>query len=131
MKDSELKKSKKKKLEKFKGEVDYPHGPIQLNDKTFTETVQKYPLVVVDFWTAWCGPCHMIAPVVEELAKEYSGKIVFGKLNVDENRAMAVNFGVMSVPTMLIFKNGKAVDKIIGAVPREAIETKLKQYLKV
>lgn len=118
-------------MKDLKKEINYPDAPIQLNNKAFTEIVQKYPLVVVDFWASWCAPCHMIAPFVEELAKEYSGKIVFGKMNVDEGRSTAMEFGIMSIPTLLMFKNGKEVDRIIGAVPKESIKRKLKQYLKV
>lgn len=91
-----------------------------LNVKTFTaenwetDVLHSKELVLVDFWAAWCGPCRMIAPVVEELADEYAGKVVIGKLNVDEQGEVAGKYGVMSIPTLLLFKNGEVVDKVIG-----------------
>ena len=81
--------------------------------------------VVVDFWAPWCGPCKMIAPIIEQLAIEYTGKVVFGKVNIDENRMITQSFGIQSIPTMMIFKNGKAVDIIVGAIPKAQIETRL------
>ncbi|NCN69000.1 MAG: thioredoxin [Candidatus Altarchaeum sp. CG12_big_fil_rev_8_21_14_0_65_33_22] len=103
--------------------------PIDVNDSNFGETLKKYPVVVVDCWAEWCGPCRMIAPVVEELAKEYAGKIVFGKLNVDYNQEVPARYGIMGIPTLLIFKNGQNVDKIVGAAPKKMIEAKIKIYL--
>ncbi|HID25881.1 MAG TPA: thioredoxin [Thermoplasmata archaeon] len=91
-------------------------------------TVSKYDNVVVDCWAPWCGPCKMIAPVIEELAKEMKGRVVFTKLNVDENQATAMKYQIMSIPTLLVFKNGKLVDKIIGAIPRETLKQKLKEH---
>jgi thioredoxin 1 len=93
------------------------------------EVVRKNPLVVVDCWAPWCGPCYMVAPVVEELARDHAGKILFGKLNVDENRRTAMQYQIMSIPTMLVFKNGKLVDRIIGAMPRQMLEPKITRYL--
>ncbi|MBS3915470.1 MAG: thioredoxin [Bacteroidetes bacterium] len=81
--------------------------------------------VLVDFWAEWCGPCRMIGPIVEEMAKEYDGKAVIGKLNVDENGDIAMNYGVRSIPTLLVFKGGQVVDKIVGAVPKPNITNKL------
>lgn len=81
--------------------------------------------VLVDFWAEWCGPCRMIGPIVEEMAKEYDGKAVIGKLNVDENGDIAMNYGVRSIPTLLVFKGGQVVDKIVGAVPKPSITNKL------
>jgi len=85
--------------------------------------------MVVDFWAAWCGPCRMVAPIVEQLAKEYSGRVAFGKLNVDENPLTSGEFQVQSIPTLLIFRDGQPVDGIIGAVPKYQIESKLKAQL--
>ena len=107
----------------------YDGKPIILSDATFSSEISKYPLMVVDFWAAWCGPCRMIAPIVEQLAKEYSGRIAFGKLNVDENPLTSNEFQVQSIPTLLIFRDGQPVDGIIGAAPKYQIESKLKAQL--
>jgi thioredoxin 1 len=85
--------------------------------------------VLVDFWAEWCGPCRMIAPVIDELAAEYEGKAKIAKLNVDENQQVSMRYGIRSIPTLLIFKNGQVVDQIIGAVPKGVIENKLKLQL--
>lgn len=104
-------------------------SPIHITDSDFESLVQKYPLMVIDCWAAWCGPCRMLAPIIDELAKDYAGRVVFGKLDVDENPRTAMNFRIMSVPTLLIIKNGKLVDQIVGAVPREYIESKLRKHV--
>ena len=103
--------------------------PILLSDASFSSEISKYPLMVVDFWAAWCGPCRMVAPIIEQLAKEYSGRVAFGKLNVDENPLTSGEFEVQSIPTLLIFRNGEAVDGIVGAVPKYQIESKIKAHL--
>jgi thioredoxin 1 len=103
--------------------------PIVLTDMNFRDEVSKYPLMLIDFWAPWCGPCRMISPIIEQLAGEYGGKVVFGKLNIDENQTVAQYFGIQSIPTMMILKNSKVVDVIVGALPKAQIETKLKQQL--
>lgn len=103
--------------------------PVEVTDATFEEVIRKHPLVVVDCWAAWCGPCRMLAPVIEAMAEDYAGKILFGKLNVDENLEVSKHYEIMSIPTLLVFKNGKLVDKIIGAMPREVLEPKIKMHL--
>ena len=103
--------------------------PIILTDSSFSSEISKYPLMVVDFWAAWCGPCRTVAPIIEQLAKEYAGRVAFGKLNVDENPLTSGEFEVQSIPTLLVFKNGEAVDGIVGAVPRQLIEAKIKDQL--
>jgi len=107
----------------------YDGKPIILSDATFSSEISKYPLMVVDFWAVWCGPCRMVAPIVEQLAKEYSGRVAFGKLNVDENPLTSSEFQVESIPTLLIFRDGEPVDGIIGAAPKYQIESKLKAQL--
>lgn len=85
--------------------------------------------LVVDFWATWCGPCRMVAPIIEELAKEYEGKLVVGKCDVEENEDLAAEFGIRNIPTILFFKNGEVVDKIIGAQPKAKIEEKIQTLL--
>lgn len=104
-------------------------GPIVLTDSTFNTEVSRHPLMVVDFWAPWCGPCRMVGPVIEQLASEYAGRAAFGKLNVDENPQVAGAFGIQSIPTILVFKNGRPVDGLLGAVPKSDIESKLEPYL--
>jgi len=104
-------------------------SPIILTDSNFNEQVSKYSLMLVDFWAPWCGPCRMVSPVIEQLAREYAGRVVFGKLNIDENQRVAQSFGIQSIPTMMILKNSKVVDVIVGALPKPQIQSKLKQHL--
>ena len=98
---------------------------IELNDANFDSIINSDKTVLVDFWAEWCGPCKMIGPVVEELAGEYEGKAVIGKLNVDENPQVTARFGVRSIPTLLVFKKGQVVDKQVGAVPKSVLASKL------
>ena len=107
----------------------YPERPIILTDSTFEAFIKKYESVVVDCWAEWCQPCKMIAPIIEVLAKKYRGKIAFGKLNVDENRKTAIKYNIMSIPTLLVFKDGVLVDRIIGALPKPLLEAKLIRVL--
>jgi thioredoxin 1 len=100
--------------------------PMEFTDQNFsTEVLQSEKAVLVDFWAVWCGPCKMIAPFVEELAGEFEGKAKIGKLDVDNNQESAIKYGVRSIPTVLIFKGGKVVDTIIGAVPKVQLKQKL------
>jgi thioredoxin 2 len=103
-----------------------PATPIDVTDQTFNQEVISYPsAVLVDCWAPWCGPCRMVAPVLEQLAAEYRGRIKIAKLNVDENPITSSRYGIQSIPTMLIFKNGNQVDKMVGALPRQEIERHL------
>lgn len=102
--------------------------PIAVSDRNFEQTIKSYPLVVVDCWAAWCAPCRAIAPVVEQLARDYSGKVVFGKLNVDENPETAQRYDIMAIPTLLIMKGGEEVDRIVGALPKSQLEAKISTY---
>lgn len=103
---------------------------IEITDSNFDEVVTNSDKpVLVDFWAEWCGPCRMVGPVVEELAKEYEGRAVIGKVNVDENPDISVKFGIRNIPALLFFKNGEIVDKQIGAVPKSALVEKLEKQL--
>lgn len=102
---------------------------IVITDATFDQVISGDQPVLVDFWAEWCGPCKMIGPIVEELAGEYEGKAVIGKLNVDENPNTAIRFGVRSIPTLLVLKGGQVVDKQIGAVPKSVLSQKLEAQL--
>lgn len=99
--------------------------PIELNDSNFDEAINSDKPVLVDFWAEWCGPCRMVGPIVEELAGDYDGKAVVAKLNVDENPQVTGRYGVRSIPTLLVFKNGEVVDKQVGAVPKSVLNQKL------
>ena len=103
---------------------------VEITDDNFDTEVKNSDVpVLIDFWAVWCGPCKMIAPIVEELAGEYDGKAKIGKLDVDNNQKVAMQFGIRSIPTLLIFKGGEMVDQIVGAVPKAHIEEKLKAQL--
>ena len=103
---------------------------MQLTDSNFKETVLDVKKVaLVDFWAEWCGPCRMIGPMVEELSHQYQDTVVIGKLNVDDNPEVAMQYGIRSIPTILIFKDGQLVDKQIGVVPKSVLENKLKAQL--
>ena len=102
----------------------------EVKDQNFEEEVLQSELpVLVDFWAPWCGPCHMVSPVVEKLSESYSSKFKFCKVNVDEARITASKYGIMSIPTLMLFKNGEAVDKIIGGVPETVIQPKIDELL--
>lgn len=101
-----------------------------ITDSNFQQEVAQSKMpVLVDFWAPWCGPCRIIGPIVEELAKEFAGKVKVGKLNVDENQQTAGEFGVMSIPTLLFFKDGQPVDSVVGAQSKETIKQKMEKLL--
>jgi thioredoxin 2 len=105
-------------------------GPVRVTDATFAEDVEQSPLpVLLDLWAPWCGPCRMVAPILEDLAVEFSGKVRVGKLNVDENPGIAVRFGVRSIPTLLILKAGREVGRLVGVQPKTEILNRLNALL--
>jgi thioredoxin 1 len=125
---------RKKKLEELKNrymkggskmENNMPNTPLQVCDADIDIHIKKYPTIVIDCWAPWCGPCRMVGPIIDELAKDMQGKIVFGKLNVDENQQTSMKYNIMSIPTLLVFKNGTMVDRIVGALPKDLLKNKL------
>lgn len=130
-KDEELDRIREEKRQELMHRVSEKktEGVVVLNDSNFDDTLKTAGLpVLVDFWAEWCFPCRMMAPVVEELARDYAEKAVFAKLNVDENPATASRYGVMSIPLFIIFKDGKPVEKVVGAVGRGPLEDALKKH---
>jgi len=137
--DEDLAKIMEKKMKKYQEQIDNDtptnnnhdkeiSGPITLTDYNFDETTRKYSLLVVDFWAPWCGPCKLVSPMIDQLAIELRGKVVFGKLNVDENPTVANIFGIQSIPTLIIFKNGEAIDGLMGAIPKQQLISTISRY---
>jgi len=133
--DPELAAIRAKKLERLLSAASAPNftastwsGPIALSDATFPAEVRKPGAILVEFWAEWCGPCHRVAPVLEEVARARADRLRLGKMNVDENPATPSRFGITSIPAMLLFKDGKLVDGIVGAVPKAEIEALLDRW---
>ncbi len=128
---------RKKKMEKMMNDMNkppepgitYPDKPVVVTDSTVDSAASQYPIFILDCWAEWCGPCRMVAPVLEEMAREMKGKAVFGKLNVDENMQTANKYRISAIPTLLIFKNGKLVDKQVGALPKATLAGKIQKFL--
>jgi thioredoxin 1 len=133
----ELEEIKRKKMEQMKKEmntsanpsVELPDKPIKVTDATIDSATSQYPIFILDCWAEWCGPCRTIGPIIEQLASEMKGKVVFGKLNVDENMQTANKHRISAIPTLMIFKNGKLIDKIVGAYPKPALTAKILKLL--
>jgi len=134
--DKDLEEIRKKKMEELKKTYmnggknmeEMPDKPITMSDADIDQHISKYNTLVIDCWAPWCGPCRMIHPIIEELAEEMKGKVVFGKLNVDENQNTASKYNIMSIPSLLVFKNGKLADVIVGAMPKQMLKPKIEQY---
>jgi|TARA_B110000908_G_C10257709_1_gene456776 thioredoxin 1 len=103
--------------------------PVEITDSNFEEIINSEKPVLVDFWAEWCGPCKMIGPLVEELANEFEGKAIIGKVDVDANPEVSAKFGIRSIPTLLVFKGGEIVDKQVGAVPKSVLSEKIEAQL--
>ena len=127
----ELEEIRAKKMRNLMSEMSTPNieKPIAVSDRNFDQTLKSYPLIVIDCWAAWCAPCRAIAPVVDQLAKEYSGKAIFGKLNVDENPETTQRFSIMAIPTLLVMKNSQEVDRIVGVISKSQLEAKVNSFL--
>jgi thioredoxin 1 len=129
---SAIMKRKKEILEeklRSMNEIKKINKPINLTDSNFDMEKSKYSLLVVDFWAAWCGPCKIVSPIIEQLAEQYAGKIVFGKVNVDENPYISQRFGIQSIPTLMILKEGEVIDVMVGALPKGQIENRIRQHI--
>ncbi|MEM1543459.1 MAG: thioredoxin [Candidatus Bathyarchaeia archaeon] len=131
--DEELERIRRRKMEDLlrrRNTASEPISePIEVTDSNFHEVVRSSRLVVIDCWAQWCAPCRMMAPIIDELAKEYAGKILFGKLNVDENPEVPGQYQIMSIPTFLVFKDGVLVDRIVGAMPKKILEQRITRYI--
>lgn len=130
--DEELDRLKKEKMEELMAEgegQEHPESPLRLTDSNFQETIEKYPFVVVDFWAEWCSPCKAMEPVIEQFASEFSGRAVFGKMNVDQNQRTPGKFGIAGIPTLLFFKNGELVDKKVGLARGPELKQKIEKHL--
>ena len=133
----ELDEIKKKKMEKMMKDmnkppapsIELPDKPVIVTDATIDSMASAYPLFILDCWAEWCGPCRMIGPIIEQLAAEMKGRAVFGKLNVDQNMQTANKYRISAIPTLMIFKDGKLIDKLVGAYPKPALTAKLQKYL--
>lgn len=131
--DEELRNLRAKMLKQLVGHKEGKRGvksePVHVTDTSFDKTIKENQLAIIDFWASWCGSCRALAPTIQELADEYAGKVFVGKLDVDENPSTAERFQVFSIPTVLIMKDGKEVDRIVGCVPKDYIVNPLKKYL--
>jgi len=125
----ELELIRAKKMRELLRKAEAPSGPLMISDANFNETIKKNKLVVVDCWAEWCGPCRMISPVIDQLAKQYAKKVLFAKLDIDNNPVTATKFDIMNIPTLLIIKDATLAERIVGAVPKNHIEVIIRKYL--
>ena len=135
MEDEELRLINEKRMKKLQQLINEKEllknikEPLNLGDNTFFETINKFPLMLVDFWAPWCGPCRMMTPIIDQIGKDYLGKLVVGKMNVDENPLIGRQFSISSIPTLILFKRGKEVNKVIGSVSKNKIDEMVKMHL--
>lgn len=129
--DDEIDEIRQKRLQKIMSLAQPVEEPVILNLDDFDDFVENSPIVVIDFWAEWCGPCKMVAPILKDLAKEYSGKVWIGKVDTDSNRELAMKYGATSIPTFWAFKNGKPVGRFVGAQPKAAFVDVFKQLIEL
>jgi thioredoxin len=135
LEDEELKiinEKRMKKLQQIMNEKELLKNikdPLNLDDSSFFQMISKFPLLLVDFWAPWCGPCRMMSPLIDQIGKEYMGKLVVVKVNVDENPTISRQFGISSIPTLILFKKGQAVNKIIGSVSKSKIDEMVRIHI--
>ncbi len=125
--DDEISRIREKRLHELKGKMRHAvDADVQIVDEIhFQEFIKTHPFVVLDFWAEWCAPCRRVAVVLEELSKEFSGRVTFGKCNTEDNRHLAMQFNITAIPSIMLFSHGQLVDRIIGAYPKEAIREKI------
>jgi thioredoxin 1 len=124
--DDDLQRLREERLRELEARIqDGTGGVIEVVDDRFQELVRKHSFLVVDVWAEWCGPCRMVAPAIEDLARDFAGRVTFGKCNVDQNPALASGFSITAIPTLLFFANGMLVDRVVGALPKEAIKARV------
>jgi thioredoxin 1 len=132
--DEELAKIREKKMQELRDRFDPAKktapAPVHvrimpIDERQFAQVVQQHPALVIDFWAEWCGPCRRVAPIVEELAQEFAGKVTFAKCDTDHNQHLAMEFGISAIPCLLFFSRGQMVDRLIGALPKESIRAKV------
>ncbi len=134
MSDDELTEIRRRKLEALMGEnndkgVKRLSEVTEVKDNNFEGFIKSAPIIIIDCWAPWCGPCRMLSPIVEQLAAEFEGKIKFGKMNTDENESTPMKFNITAIPTMLVFKNGVQADRIVGAGNKDFMRQKFSKYL--
>jgi thioredoxin 1 len=135
LEDEELKTINEKRMKKLEQIMNQKEllknikDPLNLDDSSFFQTINKFTLLLVDFWAPWCGPCRMMSPLIDQIGKEYMGKLVVGKVNVDENPTISRQFGISSIPTLILFKNGQAVNNIIGSVSKNKIDEMVRIHI--
>lgn len=123
---------RKKRLQELQRSLEvrqYPAEPVVVTDTSFNQFISRYSLTVIDCWAPWCAPCRMLSPVIDQLASELQEKIVFGKLDTDQNPKTAQNMGISSIPTLLVFRQGRLVDRICGALPKESLLRRLRPLM--
>ncbi|MCQ8893576.1 MAG: thioredoxin [Methanolinea sp.] len=133
MEDEELQRIREKKLRELEarllrnrdGEPTVPVHVIPVDEANFRPLLSQHPRLVIDFWAEWCGPCRMVGPIIEDLCQEMAGRVSFGKCNTDQNPRLAARFGISAIPTILLFRDGRLIDRITGAYPREALKARI------